>query len=704
MIDRILRRLSVRQRMLMMVLALAAVMVMLIPLLTVGENRLSAQGQRTMALLRQVDRLLLQAQMQISASHLHVLRYLEGRVASPTETLMALDAALGHLNEAQVLMPDLVGSQEGEDEVLSTGIRELRLVLADTRDLIGQVQGAKLSGNVSEVTRLEGVALATADHLDAQIAGLVARSQLVLESVGTAHEAGAGQRLIGLVVLSAALVVGTLVLAMVVSRSITGAVERVRRGAERLGVEAVADATPQSAGMIPVEGNDELAFLARTLNAMTTTVKRANQELETRVAVRTRDLQRRLGYLQAVIGVSRATTGLLDVNVLVQEAVEMIRERFGVSYVGLFLSEGGLAVGGGTGEQGMLALRAGTGEAGARMLARGHRLEIGQGMVGWAVANGQARVSLEAGADLVRTVNSELPETKSEAAIPLRARGRVIGALTVQDDAPGAFDEEAVDLLQVMADLLAVTIENATLYSEAQAALQTVQRVYGQATREGWQRVLSEMALPGGVRGYRLTPQGTVSAAVGPWEDGMRRAVEKFEVIQEGATLVVPIAARGQAVGAVRLQKTAPRAGRKAPQTAPEANGAGWAPREVSLVQTVVEQLGLALDSARLYEDTQLSAARERTAREITDRMRATLDWDELMQTAVQEIGRAVQASRVYVQWAPPSERRAPDEERSLSGSPGMTSPGGGSADGSAAGAKPQRAAQPDDGANGDGQ
>ena len=74
----------------------------------------------------------------------------------------------------------------------------------------------------------------------------------------------------------------------------------------------------------------------------------------------------------------------------------------------------------------------------------------------------------------------------------------------------------------------------------------------------------------------------------------------------------------------------------------------------MTLIQTVVEQLGLALDSARLFEDTQLSAARERLAREVTDRMRATLDWDELMKVGVRDISHAARASRVFVVWAPP--------------------------------------------------
>jgi GAF domain-containing protein len=316
--------------------------------------------------------------------------------------------------------------------------------------------------------------------------------------------------------------------------------------------------------------------------------------------------------------------------------VEVIQERFQLYYVGLFLVDE---------HREAIVLRAGTGEAGRKMLSRGHQLALGQGMIGWSVENDQARVSLDVDEDLEQGVrvprfaNPDLPNTRSEAAIPLRARGRVIGALTVQDDQPGAFDEEVVDLLQVMADLLATTIENARLYSETQGALEGAQRAYGRMTREGWMRLLRDRPT-----GYRVSERGDVEALSGVWKRELQEASRTGRTVQSNSTLAVPVTVRGETLGAVQLEK----------------GDSDWSEREVSLVATVIDQLGIALDSARLYEDTQQSAARERVARQITDRMRTTLDWDDLMQTAVQEIGQAVQASRVFVQWLPPRTAQMP--------------------------------------------
>jgi len=145
--------------------------------------------------------------------------------------------------------------------------------------------------------------------------------------------------------------------------------------------------------------------------------------------------------------------------------------------------------------------------------------------------------------------------------------------------------------------------------------------------------------------GYSVeTCRGSVEAVAGPWRDGLREAWETGSMVRSDSTLSVPVQARGETLGALQLEKST----------------SAWTEREVTLVQTVVEQLGLALESARLYEDTRQSAGRERIARQITDRMRTTLDWDDLMQTAVREIGQAVQASRVFVQWLPP---KVTDEE-----------------------------------------
>ncbi|GAB4434061.1 MAG: hypothetical protein Kow00120_00190 [Anaerolineae bacterium] len=193
-------------------------------------------------------------------------------------------------------------------------------------------------------------------------------------------------------------------------------------------------------------------------------------------------LERRSLQLQAGAEVSEVANALLDLESLQQRVVDLIRERFDLYYVGLFLVDQNRQP---DGEPGQWAvLRAGTGEAGRAMLARQHKLEVGgESMIGWCVANAKARVALDIGDEAVRFENPLLPETRSEMALPLIARARVIGAVTIQSAAPAAFSDEDIAALQTMANQIAVAIENARLFEAARqraASEELLNRVAGQ--------------------------------------------------------------------------------------------------------------------------------------------------------------------------------------------------------------------------------
>jgi GAF domain-containing protein len=373
----------------------------------------------------------------------------------------------------------------------------------------------------------------------------------------------------------------------------------------------------QAAGGGPVE----VSSLAEAFNSMTTQLRQVLGDLERRVTERTLDLERQSAYLQASAEVGRAATSILEIDRLIGQVVDLIRERFSLYYVGLFLVDS-------TGEWAML--RAGTGTAGQAMLARSHRLKIGGGsMIGWSVANAQARVALEAGEDAVRLATAELPETRSEAALPLRSRGRVLGAVTVQSSWPGAFDETVIAVLQAMADQVAVAIDNARLFAESQTAVETARRAYGEVSRRDWNQLL-------GTRpqwGYRYANQSVVPAEK-TWRPEMLEAIQAGEMLESDtgeASMAMPLRVRDQVVGALRFSK-----GEK---------GGHWTADEIVLIETLAEQLGVALESARLYQDTQRRAARERLVNEVTARIRSSMTLEAVLNSAVREIGHLVEAN-----------------------------------------------------------
>ena len=177
-----------------------------------------------------------------------------------------------------------------------------------------------------------------------------------------------------------------------------------------------------------------------------------------------RALSRYTLQLQAAAEVSQAATSILDLNELLTTCVEIIRERFDLYYTGIFLVD----------EYGEWAvLRAGTGEAGREMFRRGHKLKVGgESTVGWCIAHGQARTALDVGKEAVRFEKPLPPEMRSEMALPLISRGRVLGAMTLHRSGVAAFGDEDITTLQSMAGQLANAIENAQLFEETKRHLE----------------------------------------------------------------------------------------------------------------------------------------------------------------------------------------------------------------------------------------
>jgi len=177
--------------------------------------------------------------------------------------------------------------------------------------------------------------------------------------------------------------------------------------------------------------------------------------------------QNRSQQLQTAAEISRVASSILDPNPLIIKTVNLIRERFNLYYVGLFLidTEGQWAR-----EPGQWAvLRAGTGEAGRLQVERGHKLEVGSNsMIGQCTASGQPQISQQVSAEQRRFANPLLPETRSEMALPLISRGQVIGAMTIQSDQPAAFSQDDIVILQTMADQVANALQNANLFDQIQ--------------------------------------------------------------------------------------------------------------------------------------------------------------------------------------------------------------------------------------------
>lgn len=382
---------------------------------------------------------------------------------------------------------------------------------------------------------------------------------------------------------------------------------------------------------------DEIGMLAHAFNSMTSRLREFINTLEEQVQARTRELAQRSSYLEAAAEVGRVASSILDVEQLMTDVVELIRSRLDLYYVGLFLVD----------ELGEWAvLRAGTGEAGARMLAQRHRLRVGgDSMIGQCVVLGEGRIALDVGAEAIRFDNPFLPETRSEAALPLRSRGRILGALTIQSKVAAAFDQEIITLLQTMADQVAVALDNALLFAASQENLAAMQRLYGEASAKAW----ADLVRLQGQFGYRSSLSGLheVRNALPEEVASLLRAGVTQPVTlpsRDGTQLllVAPVRVSGRVIGTIHASR-------------PLDEGT-WSEDEQQLLQALAEQLGVVLESARLYQETQRRAVRERLTREITDKLRLATSMEQLLQTTVREMMTVLGTSDTFLQLQTPED------------------------------------------------
>jgi len=613
MIERFLRRLTVRGRIVIWFIALALLLALPIPLLVADRLFLVDRLQQVTDVEARAERLLLRVSTRVESSRVNLARYLQDFVPSATEALDDVEQAIQFLTEAQDLITP--ADQKTATTLVLAKLVDHRALIGDVIDARGEETGQSFVRLVFEVNRL-------GNEIGQQIEQIVRDSEARVAEANQNVFAETQRRLVFLIASYVGVLISGLALAIAVARSITRPVAELREGAE-------AFRQGQMDTSIPVAGTDELSLLARTFNQLTTELSASYLELEQRVAERTQELGRRTALLEASAEISQAATSILETDRLLRQVVELIRERLNLYYVGLFQVD----------HSHMWAvLQAGTGEAGRAMLARGHRIRIGEGMIGWCIAHAQGRIAPFAEEDAVRLDTKELPHTRSEAALPLRSRGQILGALTIQDTRPNAFDEDTITVLQTMADQVAVALDNARLFAASQAALEAERRAYGQLSREAWSALLR--ARPDW--GYRYS-QKSISSVDGPWRPDMLQAARSGQSIQENdvdnPTLTVPLKVRDQVVGVLSFDK--------------DERGARWTIEETALLETLADQLGLALEAAQLYFDSQRRAQREQLQRQIIEKVRAAPDIDAIARTAAEELVKGLGGARGFVKLSP---------------------------------------------------
>lgn len=351
---------------------------------------------------------------------------------------------------------------------------------------------------------------------------------------------------------------------------------------------------------------------------LTDELESLNNTLEQRVAERTFVMEKRAGQLRAVSNLARAIASIQDLDLLLPDITRLVSEQFSYYHTGIFLIDN---------TREFAVLRAANSDGGANMLKRHHKLKLdANSIVGFAASQNEPRIALDVGADSGYFNNPDLPATRSELALPLNVGGNVIGVLDVQSTQPNAFIESDISTLATLADQVAIAIENARLYGEANKLLNESEETIKKYMRQEWRTFTNQIRNTGYLfDGTRTTPLDIKdkSEKVKALAKTGQLSLEK-----ETAELTIPIKFRGQTIGILDVKS--------------KQGSRRWTQDEITLLESAAERAAFALENARLVESAQRRAARERAIGEISAKIGSVSELDTIMQTAVEELGRRI--------------------------------------------------------------
>jgi GAF domain-containing protein len=365
--------------------------------------------------------------------------------------------------------------------------------------------------------------------------------------------------------------------------------------------------------------------------------------------------------------IARDISSSLDLDELLQKAVDLIRSRFHFYHASVFLKDL---------PEEFVVIREATGEAGAQLKRAGHKLAIGsKSVVGFVAGEGEPLIVNDITRDATYYANPLLPETRSEAAIPLKVGDRIVGVLDVQSNQLYAFAEDNLRTLQILADQLAIAVVNSELFAETQEHLAQHRLLHHITTTAASGTTLDE-ALQSAVNGLQVTLGGDrvsilladrekkvleVKAAVGyasnvfniripigsgitGWTAAHRKTLRVNNVLQDAryieaspntrSEMAIPLLYRSELLGVLNVESE---------------QVAAYAENDEELLGTLGGSLAAIIANARLLEQIRAQAERERILFEISDKIRRTTDMDTILATTVSELTRAVGANRAKI-------------------------------------------------------
>lgn len=423
--------------------------------------------------------------------------------------------------------------------------------------------------------------------------------------------------------------------AVLVDRSITRPVYQLIEQVERVTHRNFSPITP-----LPQQ--DEIGALSRAVALMTDWLRESYSTLEDQVSARTE-------RLELVARLSGQLSAILNLEDLLDEVVNQVRDSFGYYHAHIYLLNE---------TENRLVVAAGTGSAGAKMKADGHNIPVNTptSLVARAARTGQNVYVGDVYQAPDWLPNALLPDTVSEMAVPIMpsSTGKVVGVLDVQQNKAYGFDESDTSLLQSLANHVAIAINNARLFEQVEAALNEAHQVQARYIQQTWDRT-------------RLKPQTAdyhyTRIDASPLHQAEMEQIKALASTQAGPHLitlneneketlpthtdlpigeqeihqamVAPVALHNQQIGTVQIHTAG--------------SNSEWTEDDLTILAAVVDELAQTAENLRLFDKTRQRAGREQTTRQIIEKMRASPDIESIINTGLKELSAALDTDRIYV-------------------------------------------------------
>jgi len=379
---------------------------------------------------------------------------------------------------------------------------------------------------------------------------------------------------------------------------------------------------------------DEFGKAQQRARSILEVVQSEKATLEQRVEKRTEDLanatrisEYRARMFQAIAQVTRTITSTQNLQDLLPQVTQAISQYFGFYHVGIFLINA---------SKEYAVLSASNSEGGQRMLERNHKLRVGQmGIVGYVARTGKPRIALDTGADAIYFNNPDLPETRSEMALPLiQTGGQIIGVLDIQSAVSNVFNREDIEILITLADQVSMAIANSRLYEETQKSLLESEMHYRRDLLSGWKRFTHSQQIAGvrrvGMNANLYTEELEIPGA----KEVINTGAAYFEN-EKGNHITIPVKLRGEVVGMLNVKTDKNRK---------------WNDDEMDIITAIVERAALSIENARLLSESHMAAEKERAIGKISARINASTQIEMILKTAVRELGSQIGDAQVSVE------------------------------------------------------